>query len=70
MEQPALERAAVLANQHGWGRAEASRILAIEATNILVDATVGVSLADIRENLVIGFRQVCEARMKGNEERG
>ena len=59
MAQAVLERTTRLHELHGWDRDTARRIMAIENGNVLVDSTTGISLADIRENVILGFREVC-----------
>lgn len=68
MAMSANARVQQLAEAHGWARADARRIMAIEGSCILVDATTGISLNDIRDNVVIAFRQLCHNGVLAGEE--
>ena len=61
MTQEASLRTATLSEGHGWGRDAARKIMAISSTCILLDSTTGVSLAEIRDNLVSSFTELASS---------
>lgn len=52
-------RVTILSEAHGWSRERARRVISISQTCILVDATVGVSIGDIRDNSIASFYELC-----------
>ena len=71
MSMDAAARVARLADVHGWHRDRARKIMSISGSCILVDATQGINIGDIRDNVISSFSElVFNGPMAGEPLRG
>eukprot|EP00730_Choanoeca_flexa_P004417 TRINITY_DN11687_c0_g1_i5.p1 TRINITY_DN11687_c0_g1~~TRINITY_DN11687_c0_g1_i5.p1 ORF type:complete len:1024 (+),score=315.78 TRINITY_DN11687_c0_g1_i5:209-3280(+) len=57
--QSLVPRTQAIVEATGWDRNIARKVLAIEGTNVLLDAAVGVDLAAAKDMIIMGFKEVC-----------